>query len=749
MAHFSKPGGLLSLLFAVVLLVQASVAAHHHQHAAHHDVQPVARNDKAMAAHLEETRRELQKRANNVWIMGVPTMWSGLGTRKEIRELKKNADQWNLYLLGMERFQAKSHSDRLSYYQIAGIHGKPYISWNPANTALVNRNGYCPHAQTLFGSWHRPYLAIFEQAWYQSLWEIIPTFPASQQQRWKNAAQGLRMPYWDWAQTPANGQPVVPTTMRDQYVTVTKPQGQVSIPNPLYSYKWGNSMPAEMEGGPWNNFPSTLRRPISNPTRSNNNEVNTRFTSMRTSLRDRVYGLFMAAGSGASWGSVSTSAIGVRTSQNGNNPDSFESVHDAVHVTAGGESGGHMYYLDYSSFDPIFWLHHTNVDRLLAMYQVLSPNTWVTTGNINRPMAQWNVGESKNANSPLKPFTKNTDGDFYTSNDVKRTQVFNYVYPENAGNPTAAGVRSTINRLYAPNAGPVNKRDIASGQYEGRKFKKGDYNVVLSIVANKYALAGSYSVHCFLGSPSNSTNTTVPYPANSTVPYPTNSTSPSTNGTSDYDFTLDPNYVGMYGVTGHSGGHMGGNDSYPVLTEGCLPLTTALQGKEAYGELNSLHPDEVEPYLKNHLQYKIIGPGGVELAAESLPDLHIYVKACPVTPANSDEDLPVPEKYVVLPEATENKPAGKPYKYTPQPYDYTPTPSNPDSPDYSEYPEGPEESGKPHMPTSPYETSAPYPTGSMPYPWKAPDAENGYCLSETFIQYVDEEGNALYVEKSD
>lgn len=27
----------------------------------------------------------------------------------------------------------------------------------------------------------------------------------------------------------------------------------------------------------------------------------------------------------------------------------------------------------------MFWLHHTNVDRLLALWQALHPNTWVSS----------------------------------------------------------------------------------------------------------------------------------------------------------------------------------------------------------------------------------------------------------------------------------------------------------------------------------------------------------------------------------
>lgn len=46
----------------------------------------------------------------------------GVQPRLEIRQLEANTDQWNLYLLGLARFQAVNQTDKLSWYQIAGQH---------------------------------------------------------------------------------------------------------------------------------------------------------------------------------------------------------------------------------------------------------------------------------------------------------------------------------------------------------------------------------------------------------------------------------------------------------------------------------------------------------------------------------------------------------------------------------------------------------------------------------------------------
>jgi tyrosinase len=748
MANFSKPQNMTTVLFAFFAFLQFTVALQHGSH--HHHARHAA--DSAIEAHMDEINDSLMARQSSGYtaITGVcSTSATSSGTcndsgrvsapRLEIRTLKQNADQWNLYLLGMERFMAKDKTDTLSYYQVVGVHGRPYTTWNNFPTPLVNTAGFCPHAQTLFGSWHRPYLAIFEQAWYQSVQEVIKTFPSSQQSRWNNAAATLRMPYWDWAMDPGSSGATVPTLIRDQTVTVTKPSGTVTIPNPLYSYSWGSSLPSEMGGGPWNNWPTTLRRPVGNPTRSNNNEMNARFNSMRLSLRDRVFALFSSK---QSWGAASTTQIGVRTDLSGSGVDSFESIHDSIHNTAGGESGGHMYYLDISSFDPIFWLHHTNVDRLLAMYQLIVPNTYVANGNINHGMAQWNQGEAKNSYTPLKPFTKNNKGDYFTSQDVKETRVLGYHYPETSERSYSQVARA-VSSLYGAGVRSITKRDNSTtdaetGQYLGRPFKEGDYHHVLAIAANKYTLEGSYTVHCFIGNPgSNSTsNSTAPY-SNSTAPYPvSNSTAPYTNGTAsegDYDastdYTQDPNYVGAYGVLGMS---MPGNSSSPVMTLGALPLTSCLQGKEAEGSLKSLHPDDVEPYLAENLYYKVVGVNG-EINPSDIPNFHVFAKCTKVTPPTSDDELPdLSAPYTILPKVTENKPAGKPFTYTPTPLDIA-------LPEGSDYNESPTVGGS-------GSSAAPQPSsGVFPYP-TLPWEEQGYCVTKQTIEYVDQDGNFLYAE---
>jgi tyrosinase len=171
MANFSKPTSMMTMLVAFLSVLQVTTAF---QHGARHHAHPARAADAAIEAHMEEISSELEKRQSSGFIAITGVCSSGTASngqcnsgrtsapRMELRELKKNADQWNLYLLGMERFQGKDKNDMLSYYQVSGVHGRPFQTWNNFPTPLLNQAGFCPHGASLFGSWHRPYLALYE-----------------------------------------------------------------------------------------------------------------------------------------------------------------------------------------------------------------------------------------------------------------------------------------------------------------------------------------------------------------------------------------------------------------------------------------------------------------------------------------------------------------------------------------------------------------------------------------------------------
>ncbi|WP_171058330.1 tyrosinase family protein [Modestobacter altitudinis] len=52
--------------------------------------------------------------------------------------------------------------------------------------------------------------------------------------------------------------------------------------------------------------------------------------------------------------------------------EALEELHNRVHLWVGGRFG-HMRLVEFSSFDPIFWAHHTMVDRIWRLWQLSHP----------------------------------------------------------------------------------------------------------------------------------------------------------------------------------------------------------------------------------------------------------------------------------------------------------------------------------------------------------------------------------------
>jgi tyrosinase len=96
----------------------------------------------------ELTRREddaeqlLERRQSSANSSGYTVVTGIQGTstqpRLEIRQLEKNADQWNIYLLGMNRFMRSNQSEKLSYYQVAGKSQYPQSSHEHSLTSGRN-----------------------------------------------------------------------------------------------------------------------------------------------------------------------------------------------------------------------------------------------------------------------------------------------------------------------------------------------------------------------------------------------------------------------------------------------------------------------------------------------------------------------------------------------------------------------------------------------------------------------------------
>lgn len=184
----------------------------------------------------------LQKRASSFPIAGLKTGIGANGAvpnRIEIQELQKNNVPWNLYLLALNRLQSMDQSDMLSYYQISGIHGRPYTQWDNVPFAAGVSGGYCTHSSPLFPVWHRPYLALYEEQLASLAVQVANTFSGDEKAQYLEAAAKFRLPYWDWAAPVASGQHVLPSSISGSpWIMITLQNGTTVIPNPLYQYQF-------------------------------------------------------------------------------------------------------------------------------------------------------------------------------------------------------------------------------------------------------------------------------------------------------------------------------------------------------------------------------------------------------------------------------------------------------------------------------------------------------------------------------
>ena len=210
----------------------------------------------------------------------------------------------------------------------------------------------------------------------QVLWNIAQviarTYPTALQDEYISAATTLRVPYWDWVE-----HPYLPDAASQPSVTITTPDGEATLSNPLYAYIFLDT--PEEEGIPSDhvlaNMTETVRWWNPDTEQSSETAADATLQANAYTIKTLVYELLTTPTN------YSLVSCVVDEAADGTNFN-IENIHNGIHNFVGG-SVGHMSYPELAAFDPIFYLHHANVDRLFAMWQVLNPNNYVVpTPNI-------------------------------------------------------------------------------------------------------------------------------------------------------------------------------------------------------------------------------------------------------------------------------------------------------------------------------------------------------------------------------
>lgn len=148
---------------------------------------------------------------------------------------------------------------------------------------------------------------------------------------------------------------------------------------------------------------------------------------------------------------------------------SVEVMHNTIHDYTGTNDSvdqnkqyGNMSDVQASSFDPIFWLHHVNCDRLTALWQAMNPNCTIDEFPSQTDRFVKRSGTVEGGTSNLEPWHKtqaHSMTDYYVANDTKElisTFDGGYYYPEtpldllNKPDQMKTYVTQQVYKLYAP-----------------------------------------------------------------------------------------------------------------------------------------------------------------------------------------------------------------------------------------------------------------------------------------------------------
>ncbi|KAB2569108.1 Polyphenol oxidase 4 [Lasiodiplodia theobromae] len=320
--------------------------------------------------------------------------------RYEIDDLMaKHPDTFNLFLLALERLQDENE-------------GKKKNKW----------------------------MSYFEQTIYATMQEIAAGFTDP---KYRTAAQTFRLPYWDYfrarerkdtgltgfragKQTSFPYGFGLPAVLRSKKLMVYRPKTNETTPvemdNPLMTFNFPKTDGlTSTEWNRWQRFSHqhTVRHPVE-PKREKDDFDDLDsvlnwgrepgLTYMLNMMRFPAYAKYENFARASVLGMMKDPTSG-----------SLENLHDFYHGVIGGE--GHMSVPELAAFDPVFWLHHCNVDRILAVWQATHDEYVSATGQLN-------------ASTPLYPFRKpNPKGDagFWDSGSIRKTETLGYTYPDLQG----------------------------------------------------------------------------------------------------------------------------------------------------------------------------------------------------------------------------------------------------------------------------------------------------------------------------
>jgi tyrosinase len=244
--------------------------------------------------------------------------------RRDVYKLEDDTLAW--YARTVAAMQKRPLKDPTSWEYQAAIHGLF------PNAQDRHNWDQCQHQTWHFLPWHRGYLAYFEQIVQAAITQL-------------GGPSDWALPYWNYSDSSNPQARELPPAFRQEHM-------DDGSDNPLFVSK------RALNGG--GSLDAKDVRP--------------------DALKEDQFEADPDGGS-SGFGGPATGFLhgGGKNGQLENRP------HNAVHVALGGgpEGDGLMGNPDTAALDPIFWLHHANIDRLWEIWRTLDP------GNVNPTSAAW------------------------------------------------------------------------------------------------------------------------------------------------------------------------------------------------------------------------------------------------------------------------------------------------------------------------------------------------------------------------
>lgn len=275
------------------------------------------------------------------------------GQRKEIRELffnDINDREFSRFILALDNL-IKSDD----WFRIAAIHGATFLKDDkevlcPTDSkiiATIMKNGeptYCCHNDDRFAIWHRVYVREFEL--------ILRKYDV-----YINNTNPLMLPYLDWLNLDTKL-----SFINEEMIQVYLENNEVkTINNPLYS---GRIYDDDITNGYTNKY---NKYTVRNGTLLKDFKTSIFSSEKRDILKILNY---------PNYEIVSSNYMTNKNRDYTNfmlGRNSLEIPHNHIHVQIGG-TGGAMINVQSAPFDPIFWLHHCFIEKILVAWQVKVTN---------------------------------------------------------------------------------------------------------------------------------------------------------------------------------------------------------------------------------------------------------------------------------------------------------------------------------------------------------------------------------------